>query len=51
MLLTAGDVVSKVCGLNELAIVLLVLTHGEASLILLVLEVVITLWASQLLLN
>ena len=46
MMLTLCEVASGVCGPNELAIVLHMLTHGEASLMLLVLEVVITLWAS-----
>ena len=45
LMLTVGEVASEVCGLNELAIVLFMLTHGEVSVMLLILEVVITLWA------
>ena len=46
LMLTVVELASLACGLNELAIVLLMLTHGEASLMLLVLEVLITLWTS-----
>ena len=46
MMLTVGEVASDIVGLNDLAIVLLVLTQREASLMLLVLEVVVTMWAS-----
>ena len=42
LMLTAGEV----GGLNELAIVLLMLTHWEASLMLFVLEVAIKLCAA-----
>ena len=47
MLLTAGEAISKVCGLNEPAIALVMLTHREASLMLLMLEVELTLGASD----
>ena len=47
MLPTAGEAISKVCGLNDPAIALVMLTHREASLMLLILDVELTLGVSD----